>query len=65
MPGERVVLVADGGARLASFVEALGTLPAEPRSVVGGGFAVWLRIGRVHRVTADIDTVARDAVAAR
>jgi hypothetical protein len=29
--------------------------------MVVGGFAVWLRIGRVHRVTADIDTVARDA----
>jgi hypothetical protein len=28
--GERVVLVADGGGRPASFVEALGALPAEP-----------------------------------
>jgi Nucleotidyl transferase AbiEii toxin, Type IV TA system len=60
VPGERVVLVPDGGGRLLSFVEVLGALPAEPRWVVVGGFAVWLRIGRVHRVTADIDTVARD-----
>lgn len=60
MPGERIVLVGVGASPVASFVDALRTLPTEPRWVIVGGFAVYLRIGRVHRVTADIDTVTRD-----
>jgi hypothetical protein len=61
VPGDRIVLVGGGASPVASFVDALRTLPGEPRWVVVGGFAVYLRIGRVHRVTADIDTVTRDS----
>jgi hypothetical protein len=62
VPGDRIVLVGGGASPVASFVDALRALPGEPRWVVVGGFAVYLRIGRVHRVTADIDTVTRDSL---
>lgn len=60
MPGDHVELVADGGGRIASFVEALARFPNEPTWALVGGFAVNVRIERVHRLTNDIDTVARD-----
>ena len=59
MPGERIVLAGDRGHRIRSFVTALGRFPAEPRWVVVGGFAVNVRITHVHRLTNDLDTVAR------
>lgn len=60
MPGDRVELVADRGGRIAAFVEALARFPPEPRWALVGGFAVNVRIERVHRLTNDIDAVARD-----
>lgn len=58
MPGETVVLVSGPGGQIRSFVEALARFPAEPRWVVVGGFAVYVRITDVHRVTNDLDTVS-------
>lgn len=60
MHGDQVELVADRGGRIASFVEALGHFPTEPDWALVGGFAVNVRVARVHRLTNDIDTVARD-----
>lgn len=60
MPGDQVELVADGGGRIAAFVDALARFPDEPAWALVGGFAVNVRIERVHRLTNDIDTVARD-----
>lgn len=60
MPGDHVELVADGGGRIAAFVDALARFPHEPAWALVGGFAVNVRIERVHRLTNDIDTVARD-----
>ena len=39
---------------------ALARFPAEPAWAVVGGFAVNVRITRLHRLTNDIDTVSRD-----
>lgn len=60
MPGDHVELVADDGGRIAAFVDALARFPHEPAWALIGGFAVNVRIERVHRLTNDIDTVARD-----
>lgn len=60
MPGDHVELVADGGGRIASFVDAVARFPKEPAWALVGGFAVNVRIERVHRLPNDIDTVARD-----
>lgn len=43
-----------------SFVSALSRFPREPRWAVVGGFAVNVRIARVHRLTNDLDTVSQD-----
>lgn len=60
MPGDRIELIADDDGRIAAFVDALARFPTEPRWALVGGFAVNVRIERVHRLTNDIDTVARD-----
>lgn len=60
MPGEAIILVADRGSRIRSFVDALTRFPAEPQWSVVGGFAVNVRITHVHRLTNDLDTVSRD-----
>lgn len=60
MPGETVVLVSGRGGHIRSFVEALSRFPAEPQWAVVGGFAVYVRITDVHRVTHDLDTVSRN-----
>lgn len=60
MPGEPVVLVSSRGGHVRSFVAALARFPAEPQWAVVGGFAVYVRISGVHRVTNDLDTVSRD-----
>lgn len=60
MPGDRIELIADDGGRIAAFVDALARFPTEPRWALVGGFAVNVRIERVHRLTNDIDAVARD-----
>ena len=56
MPGDRIELIADDGGRIAAFVDALARFPSEPRWALVGGFAVNVRIERVHRLTNDIDT---------
>jgi len=60
VPGETVVLVSGPGGRIRSFVDALARFPAEPQWAVVGGFAVYVRITNVHRVTNDLDTVSRN-----
>ena len=60
MPGEPVVLVSGRGGHIRSFVGALARFPAEPLWAVVGGFAVYVRITDVHRVTNDLDTVSRN-----
>lgn len=60
MPGDRVELVADTGGRIAAFVGALARFPTEPAWALVGGFAVNVRVARLHRLTNDIDTVAQD-----
>ena len=60
MPGETVVLVSGRGGHIRSFVDALARFPAEPKWTVVGGFAVYVRIIDVHRVTNDLDTVSRN-----
>lgn len=60
MPGNHVELVADSSGRIAAFVDALARFPNEPAWALVGGFAVNVRIERVHRLTNDIDTIARD-----
>lgn len=60
MPGDRVELIADDVGRIAAFVDALARFPSAPRWALVGGFDVNVRIERVHRLTNDIDTVARD-----
>ena len=60
MPGEPVVLVSGRGGHIRSFVGALDRFPAEPQWAVVGGFAVYVRITDVHRVTHDLDTVSRN-----
>ncbi len=60
VPGDRIELIADGVGRIAAFVDALARFPSEPRWALVGGFAVNVRIERIHRITNDIDTVARD-----
>ena len=60
MPGKPVVLVNGRGGHIRSFVGALARFPAEPQWAVMGGFAVYVRITDVHRVTNDLDTVSRN-----
>lgn len=60
MRGETVVLVSGPGGQIRSFVDALARFPTEPRWTVVGGFAVYVRITDVHRVTNDLDTVSRN-----
>ena len=60
MPGEPVVLVSGRGGHIRSFVGALARFPAEPQWAVVGGFAVYVRITDIHRVTNDLDTVSRN-----
>ena len=60
MPGETVVLQSDRASQIRSFVGALDRFPAEPQWAVVGGFAVYVRITDVHRVTNDLDTVSRN-----
>ena len=60
MAGEPVVLVSGRGGHIRSFVGALARFPAEPQWAVVGGFAVYVRITDVHRVTNDLDTVSRN-----
>jgi len=60
VPGDHVELVADSGGRIAAFVDALARFPSEPAWALVGGFAVNVRIERVHRLTNDIDTIARE-----
>lgn len=60
MPGDHIELIADGGGRISAFVDALARFPKEPAWALVGGFAVNVRIERVHRLTNDIDTIARD-----
>ena len=60
MPGESIVLVDSRGGHIRSFVGALTRFPAEPQWAVVGGFAVYVRITDVHRVTNDLDTVSRN-----
>jgi len=54
VPGEPVVLVSGRGGHVRSFVGALARFPAEPQWAVVGGFAVYVRITDVHRVTNDL-----------
>jgi len=58
VPGETVVLVGGRGGHIRSLVDALARFPAEPQWTVVGGFAVYLRITDVHRVTNDPATPA-------
>lgn len=60
MPGEPVALVSGRGGHIRSVVGALSRFPAEPQWVVVGGFAVYVRIKDVHRITNDLDTVSRN-----
>ena len=60
MPGEPVILVSSRGGHIRSFVNALARFPAEPPWAVVGGFAVYVRITDVHRITNDLDTVSRN-----
>ena len=60
MPGETVVLQSDRAGQIRSFVGALDRFPTEPQWAVVGGFAVYVRITEVHRVTNDLDTVTRN-----
>jgi len=60
VPGKTVILQSDRAGQIRSFVEALDRFPAEPQWAVIGGFAVYVRITDVHRVTNDIDTVTSD-----
>ncbi len=53
-----VFLVDDRSGRIGSFVRVLAGLPRHPRWVLVGGFAVNVRIERLHRLTNDIDTVS-------
>lgn len=58
MPGEAITLVDDATGRASRFVAALAALPATlPPWAVIGGFAVYVRLARVHRATGDVDTV--------
>lgn len=52
-----VVIEGDLGGTIVAFVTAIASMPPEPHWVLVGGFAVNLRIARVHRLTGDIDTV--------
>jgi hypothetical protein len=54
-----ILLAAESGSVVAQAVEALGGFPRDPAWVLVGGLAVFLRLGSVHRPTADADTVAR------
>jgi hypothetical protein len=54
-----IVLIADGSSVANAAITALATFPAEPPWVLIGGLAVFLRLGTVHRPTADADTIAR------
>ena len=60
MPGEPIVLVSGRGGHVRSFVAALARFPAEPQWAVVGGFAVYVRIRDVHRITNDLDAVSRN-----
>ncbi len=60
MPGESVVLESDLAGQIRSFVDALNRFPTKPPWAVVGGFAVYVRITEVHRVTNDLDTVTRN-----
>ncbi len=60
MPGDPIILAADRGGRIRSFVATLGRFPAEPKWAVIGGFAVNVQVTHVHRLTNDLDTVSRD-----
>ncbi len=60
MPGESVVLESDRAGQIRSFVDALNRFPTKPPWAVVGGFAVYVRITDVHRVTNDLDTVTSD-----
>lgn len=58
MPGEAIILVDDAAGQASRFVTALAALPAAlPPWVVIGGFAVCVRLARVHRATGDVDTM--------
>ena len=56
MSGEHpaAALVGDVAGAIAAFVRTLDQLPAEPRWVLVGGFAVNLRVAALHRITADL-----------
>ncbi len=60
MPGEPVVLVSGRSGHIRSFVGVLSRFPAQPPWAVVGGFAVYVRIKDVHRITNDLDTVTRN-----
>ena len=62
MPGEPVVLTSGRGGQIRSFVNALARFPSEPDWTVAGGFAVYVHITDVHRVTNDLDTVSRHSL---
>jgi hypothetical protein len=58
--GDVALLQDDESGRTAKLVQVLGRLPVQPSWVLIGGLAVNVRLGRVHRVTNDIDTVTHD-----
>lgn len=60
MLGESVVLIDGQGDHIRSFVAALAHFPTDPQWAVVGGFAVYVRIANVHRITNDLDTVSRN-----
>jgi len=58
VPGESIILVDDAAGQASRFVTALAALPDTlPQWAVIGGFAVYVRLARVHRATGDVDTI--------
>lgn len=56
--GKSIIIVDDAAGRASRFVTALAALPETlPPWAVIGGFAVYVRLARVHRATGDVDTM--------
>jgi len=56
--GPVIELAGDNAGRIRAFLEILTALPRNPPWVLVGGFAVNIRIQRLHRLTNDIDTIS-------
>jgi hypothetical protein len=57
--GEPIVILAEADSLVARAIEALARFPRGQEWVLIGGLAVFLRLGSITRVTADVDTIAR------